>query len=72
MKEKSSVLNANIFPSFKCRVRGEAGDVSPSANLQLQGKEDYSMPRGTLFASSTAQSVSGVELEELFPHAVQP
>lgn len=74
MKERPPVLNANIFPSFKCRERGEAGDIPPSAKLQLQGKEDYSMPRDTLFALSTAQSVpmSGVEVEELFPHAVKP
>lgn len=32
------------------------------------------MPQDTLFALSTAQSVpmSGVEVEELFPHAVKP
>lgn len=43
-------------------------------NYSLQGKEDYSMPQDTLFALSTAQSVpmSGVEVEELFPHAVKP
>lgn len=77
VKEMSSAS-----PPFPALGRGEKTptfyieDLSPSAlNLQLQGKEDYSMPRDTLFASLTVNTsvpVCGTELEKLLPHTVKP